>query len=232
MKRISTFTYVYCGVIMAAAVALCMGFFHEETITTIKRTTEIVNNGIFMTEEILEATSAGRLVKSDAEGSITKTENVTADETANQTADTINGALKRDREDDSIQQQAEMVQPVLPVEEYKALCKIVQAEAGNQDARGKQLIANVVLNRVANDHFPDTVREVIHQDNGGITQFAPTKNGSFRSAEISIDTMAAVNRALAGEDVSGGALYFKAGSETSWGGLTFLFQHGNHVFFM
>ena len=33
-------------------------------------------------------------------------------------------------------------------EDYEALLKIVQAEAGNQDEEGKMLVAGVVLNRV------------------------------------------------------------------------------------
>lgn len=200
---------------------ICMCFFHDETINTIERTTEMVNNGIYMAGEILESVSANNLIKTEA------TDDTAAEETAEVREESEDVAVEGQK-----QETAQEVELILPVEEYEALCKIVQAEAGNQDAKGKQLIANVVLNRVESEHFPDTVQEVILQDNGGITQFSPTKNGSYHSAEITIDTMAAVNRALKGEDLSGGALYFKAGSETSWGGLTFLFQHGGHVFFM
>lgn len=218
MKRISTFTYVYCGIILAGTVFLCTSFFRDQTVSAIERTTEMVNNGIFMAGEIFDSVSANNLTRSEE-----------IDELETTGAEALEAIEKANEE--PAQETAEAVKPILPVEEYEALCKIVQAEAGNQGAKGKQLIANVVLNRVKNDKFPDTVQEVILQDNGGITQFSPTKNGSYHAAEISIDTMAAVNRALAGEDLSGGALYFKAGSETSWGGLDFLFQHGNHVFF-
>lgn len=119
----------------------------------------------------------------------------------------------------------------MPVDEYEVLCKIVQAEAGNQDEKGKLLVANVVLNRVDHHVFPDTVTDVVFQDNGGVTQFAPTKNGAYGKAEVTIETMQAVNRALAGEDVSNGALYFKAGNGNTWGTHEYLFSHGNHVFF-
>ncbi|NLG05593.1 MAG: cell wall hydrolase [Clostridia bacterium] len=119
----------------------------------------------------------------------------------------------------------------MPVDEYEVLCKIVQAEAGNQDEKGKLLVANVVLNRVEHHVFPDTVTDVVFQDNGGVTQFAPTKNGAYTKSEVTIETMQAVNRALAGEDVSEGALYFKAGTENTWGNHEYLFSHGNHVFF-
>lgn len=217
MKRISTFTYVYCGIVAAAAVIICMGFLHDETINTIERTSEIVNNSIYMAGEILESVSVNKIIQTETDDGLPSQSESTRQIQTKVEKETI---------------KADIPEPILPVEEYKALCRIVQAEAGNQDAEGKQLIANVVLNRVKNEDFPDTVQEVILQDNGGITQFSPTKNGSYHAAEISVDTMAAVNRAIAGEDLSGGALYFKAGSETHWGGLQFLFQHGDHVFFM
>lgn len=220
MKRISTFTYVYCGIVAAAATIICMGFLHDETINTIERTTEIVNNGIFMAGEMLESASANSMIQTEKANDMNKAMQGTGQAEMKETSE---GAR---------QEMAEEVKPVLPVEEYKALCRIVQAEAGNQDAKGKQLIANVVLNRVENENFPNTVEEVILQDNGGITQFSPTKNGSYHSAKITVDTMAAVNRALSGEDLSNGALYFKAGTATDWGDLTFLFQHGGHVFFL
>ncbi len=217
MKRISTFTYVYCGIVAAAAAIICMGFLHDESINTIERTSEIVNNSIYMAGEILESVSVNKIIQTETDDGLPSQSESTRQIQTKVEKETI---------------KADIPEPILPVEEYKALCRIVQAEAGNQDAEGKQLIANVVLNRVKNENFPDTVQEVILQDNGGITQFSPTKNGSYHAAEISVDTMAAVNRAIAGEDLSGGALYFKAGSETHWGGLQFLFQHGDHVFFM
>ncbi len=220
MKRISTFTYVYSGIVAAAAVIICTGFLHDETINTIERTSEIVNNSIYMAGEILESAPVNKMIQTE-----------TDDGTSSQFEREQQVQTKVEKiEEEMIK--ADIPEPILPVEDYKALCRIVQAEAGNQDAEGKQLIANVVLNRVKSESFPNTVQEVILQDNGGITQFSPTKNGSYHAADISIDVMAAVNRAIAGEDLSGGALYFKAGSETHWGGLQFLFQHGGHVFFM
>ncbi|MDO5572979.1 MAG: cell wall hydrolase [bacterium] len=220
MKRITTFTYVYCGIVAAAAVIICMGFLHDETINTIERTSEIVNNSIYMAGEILESVSVNKMIQTETDDGLPS---------QSESGQQIQAKAGKSEKETV---KADIPEPILPVEEYKALCRIVQAEAGNQDAKGKQLIANVVLNRVKNESFPDTVQEVILQDNGGITQFSPTKNGSYHAAEISVDTMAAVNRAIAGEDLSDGALYFKAGSETQWGGLQFLFQHGDHVFFM
>jgi len=123
-------------------------------------------------------------------------------------------------------------------EDYKNLLRIVEAEASGEDETGKLLVANVVLNRVKDEEFPNTITEVIFQKNKGVTQFSPVANGRFWKVEISEETVSAVNRALAGEDVSGGALYFAARKYAEvdnmrWfdGKLDYLFTHGEHEFF-
>lgn len=47
--------------------------------------------------------------------------------------------------------------------EIDLLAALVHAEAGNQDQVGKRLVADVVLNRMYSDDYPDTVEEVIYQ---------------------------------------------------------------------
>lgn len=125
------------------------------------------------------------------------------------------------------------------VSDYEALLRIVEAEAGCEDEKGKLLVANVVLNRVKNDKFPDTIEEVIMQRDNGTTQFSPVANGRFYSVKISEETYDVVNRALCGEDVSQGALYFAARKyadpdKMKWfdNHLTFLFEYGGHEFFL
>ena len=122
--------------------------------------------------------------------------------------------------------------------DHEALMRIVEAEAGGEDQNGKLLVANVVLNRVNNENFPDTVWEVVMQKEQGIAQFSPTVDGRYHSVKISEDTREAVERALYGEDISQGALYFcareKADSEKlQWFDrkLTRLFAYGHHEFF-
>lgn len=123
-------------------------------------------------------------------------------------------------------------------EEINILLRIVEAEAGGEDIEGKLLVANVVLNRVENEEFPDTVREVVFQRSKGVTQFSPIANGRYDKVVISEDTVEAVNRALQGEDISQGALYFAArkyadSDRMKWfdDNLTLLFRHGGHEFF-
>ena len=62
--------------------------------------------------------------------------------------------------------------------EMELIAQLVMAEAGNQDLTGKRYVADVVLNRVDSDIFPDTVEEVIFQEN----QFSVIENGAFDEA--------------------------------------------------
>lgn len=126
----------------------------------------------------------------------------------------------------------------LSEEDLEALLRIVEAEAGGEDEDGRLLVANVVLNRMNSEAFPATVKEVVFQQSEGVTQFSPVASGRYYTVEISEETVAAVGRALLGEDISQGALYFAsrkyANSEKMrWFDtkLTFLFEHGGHEFF-
>lgn len=122
--------------------------------------------------------------------------------------------------------------------EREALCRIVEAEAGIEDEDGKLLVANVVLNRVANEQFPGTVTEVVFQERQGVYQFSPVGDGRYYQVEISQDTYRAVERALSGDDISQGALYFVARQCVDDGAigwfdnqLSYLFTHGGHDFY-
>lgn len=123
--------------------------------------------------------------------------------------------------------------------DLEALLRIVEAEAGSEDEDGKLLVANVILNRVESEAFPDTIVEVVMQCEGGVTQFSPVSNGRYYQVSISDETISAVERALEGEDISQGALYFAArkyadSDRMKWfdENLTYLFSHGGHEFFM
>ena len=122
--------------------------------------------------------------------------------------------------------------------EYEDLLRIVEAEAGGEDKMGKMLVANVVLNRVEHESFPNTVSEVIFQSENGTTQFSPISDGRFYRVKISEETREAVDAALRGEDNSQGALYFAArkaadDDKMRWfdQNLNRLFAYGGHEFF-
>jgi N-acetylmuramoyl-L-alanine amidase len=123
-------------------------------------------------------------------------------------------------------------------EDIDNLMRIVEAEAGCEDLNGKLLVAEVVINRVKSDLFPDNVTDVIYQRSNNTTQFSPVSNGRIYSVNISQDTKTAVYSALRGSDISKGALYFMARKYSEpqnvlWfeNNLNFLFTYGNHDFY-
>ncbi|MGB8455700.1 MAG: cell wall hydrolase [Anaerocolumna sp.] len=122
--------------------------------------------------------------------------------------------------------------------EIEILQRIVEAEATGEDIKGKILVANVILNRVGDDDFPNTIKGVVFQKDGSTYQFSPIKDNRYWSVKISKDAKKAVERVMQGEDYSKGALYFSARlradkSSMRWfdNHLDFLFQYGGHEFF-
>lgn len=119
-------------------------------------------------------------------------------------------------------------------QDYQVMLKIVQAEAGGCDRTGKILVANVVMNRVKSDEFPDSITDVVYEG----SQFSPVIDGSINQVKVSEDTIYCVNQALSGKDYSQGALYFmnrktSQSKNAAWFDqkLTYLFQHESHEFF-
>ena len=122
-------------------------------------------------------------------------------------------------------------------DDYSSLLKIVEAEATGGDVLSKLAIANVVLNRTRDSHFPDTISGVVWQRVGGQAQFSPVSDGRIYSVTITDSTVEAVERALSGEDNSQGALFFVARSSASKANLKWfdealvkLFEYGGHEF--
>lgn len=48
--------------------------------------------------------------------------------------------------------------------DFSLFTRCVEAEAGNEDLTGKRLVADVILNRVESDVWPNTIEGVITQD--------------------------------------------------------------------
>ena len=126
----------------------------------------------------------------------------------------------------------------LSEKEYNILTRIVEAEATGLDKKSKILVANVILNRMEHEEFPDTVEEVVFQNVNGATQFSPVADGRYYTVKIKDSTKEAVERALAGEDYSQGALYFMERSMSDKNSikwfdtcLTKLFKYQGHEFY-
>ena len=68
--------------------------------------------------------------------------------------------------------------------DYSTLLNIVEAECTGGDEKSKLLVADVILNRVADSHFPDNVYDVVWQRVGGTAQFSPTQDGRMGTLTI------------------------------------------------
>lgn len=94
------------------------------------------------------------------------------------------------------------------------LARIAMAEAEGCNTQTKTLIIMCVLNRVWSDEFPDTIEEVIFQEN----QFTPIQDGRWDRVEPNEDCYEAVRIVMEAKyDYSGGATYFEnCADEDNW----------------
>ncbi|MEB1808795.1 MAG: cell wall hydrolase [Bacillaceae bacterium] len=101
----------------------------------------------------------------------------------------------------------------LTEEEQDLLERLVTAEAKSEPFEGKVAVAEVVLNRMESEHFPDELEEVVYQEN----QFCPVTNGSIHK-EATAKAEKAVEVALRGTNETNDALYFYNDNivKTSW----------------
>lgn len=99
-------------------------------------------------------------------------------------------------------------------EDSYLLARIAMAEAEGCNTQTKTLIIMCVLNRVWSDEFPDTIEEVIFQEN----QFSPIDNGRWDRVEPNEDCYEAVKVVMEAKyDYSGGATYFEnCADEDNW----------------
>ena len=108
----------------------------------------------------------------------------------------------------------------ITAEERELLARVVYAESNTEPIEGQIAVAQVVLNRVRSESFPDTVSEVIYQER----QFSTASIlGSVVPNETNYE---AVDAAFETEVVPYEVLYFSRGAENDrvWG------QIGAHVF--
>lgn len=129
-----------------------------------------------------------------------------------------------------------MILYALTDEEYEMLCWCVEGEARGKSLKHREIIVQVIMNRVFNDRFPNTVKGVLTAPN----QFVPM--GWFARGYsiklVSPLSIEAVNAVMDGEveDMSQGALYFcnpsiAHGVEWFENALVTLFDLENHRFY-
>ena len=105
--------------------------------------------------------------------------------------------------------------------EILACC--VEAEAGNQDLLGKRLVADVILNRVDSDRFPDTIEGVISQK----YHFTTFWDGTMARIVPSDDTFEAVQMELE-QRTDSKILFFTSGDYNTF--CVPAYKHGDHYF--
>lgn len=115
-------------------------------------------------------------------------------------------------------------------EEIEMLKYIIEQETRGGSYKHKCIVTNVVLNRVKDSRFPNTVKGVLLQKN----QFSSTWNYYQKRNKPDDNTVNAVNDVLNSrvEDESNGALYFHSMSSDGWfSSLCFVMEMEGHRFF-
>lgn len=129
-----------------------------------------------------------------------------------------------------VQEQYEKKEAVINLndEQIMLLSKLIAGEARGESYEGQVAVAAVVINRVKDSRFPDSLEGVIYQKNA----FSVVKNGTIY-AEPTSSTYRAAQEALYGSDPTNNAIYFwnPEISTCSWiNTLTPHLRIGNHVF--
>ncbi|MCR4673228.1 MAG: cell wall hydrolase [Lachnospiraceae bacterium] len=112
---------------------------------------------------------------------------------------------------------------------YLLACQ-VYCEARGEPYEGMVGVANVIINRVISDYFPDTVPEVLYQRG----QFPPATNGSLDRAVANgpgEECMQAALDALYGVSYAGDYLYFNMKQGVSLSKCSSYLQIGNTIFY-
>ena len=88
-------------------------------------------------------------------------------------------------------------------EQLNLLSKLVAAEARGESYEGQVAVAAVVINRVKDPRFPNTIKDVIYQKNA----FSVVKDGSI-NMQPTESAYTAAQDALYGNDPTNNAIYF------------------------
>lgn len=112
--------------------------------------------------------------------------------------------------------------------EVTLLAMVIEGEAADEPYKGKVAVAAVILNRMDDDKFPDTLSGVVYQK----LAFESVMNNQYKRP-LTEESIKAAQEALNGSDPTGGALYFwnpiTAKSKWIWS-RPITDQIGRHVF--
>ena len=94
------------------------------------------------------------------------------------------------------------------------LARLITAEAEGEPYNAKVAVGAVVINRMKDSRFPNTLSGVVYERSYGYYQFTPVLNG-FINKPASEDSKKAAYEALHGADPSNGAFYYFDTSATN-----------------
>lgn len=101
----------------------------------------------------------------------------------------------------------------ISIENFELICRTVQCEAGNQDIDTQIMAALTILNRIKSDKFPDTVSEVVYQDE----QYKVTQWTNFESYYWTESVEQAVTYALETNEHPADMFYFRTSRYHNFG---------------
>ena len=141
-----------------------------------------------------------------------------------QTVHTLTGAAEPEQEKEFEEWVKPHIEGMVPVygragidyislDDFELMGKTVFAEAKTEEFEGQVAVAEVILNRVESENFPDTVEEVIKQDGA----FSSWGNGSVEAAPIDDECLEAVQDAVNERIFPDSVVYFREGRFHSFG---------------
>jgi len=98
--------------------------------------------------------------------------------------------------------------------DHDLLSRLITAEADGEPYNAKVAVGAVVLNRIKDPRFPNTIKDVIYEKSNGYYQFTPVENGWIYKPASESAKQAAYD-ALNGKDPSNGALFYFDDSATN-----------------
>lgn len=111
----------------------------------------------------------------------------------------------------------------LPDWNFDLFARVIECEAGNQGTLGKRLVCDVILNRIDNERFPNTLEGVIYQKN----QFECLIRSWFWSRPVPKENYEIIEKELQ-ERTHDDILFFRTDHYHEFG--TPMFKYKDHYF--
>lgn len=208
MRSLSLKTHTFTLCVITGTLLLCMGFFTEPNIDVSHTTTSV--------QKEMETASASNLMIRIEVSSLS----MNSEGQKDNVVEVNELSLDECDVEDSLKD--------VSLEDFIQFARLIEAEAASEDLKGKTFVADVVVNRISSDIFPNDLNSVINAPG----QFDPVDNSYINYAEPTHESKVAAMSALTGDNgASAGALYFQKSKATQWGDKQYLFRYGSHSFY-